>query len=113
MMCERCEHLEYLLEEITTIPPEAHEALKDTTLSRGQKRILGLLLGHPGMPVSRDQLIAAVHVSTPFVDCPRSDVVDAHICNIRKRLGPDSPIEIKTEWGIGYSARIKEPAHAL
>lgn len=108
-MCERCEHLEYLLEELTTIPPEMAGHLDNLPLTAGQKRVLGAMLGNEGKPMKRSQLLAAVRVDRPYSDWSQDDVVDAHICNIRKKLGPDSPIKIRTHWGIGYSATVREP----
>jgi DNA-binding response OmpR family regulator len=100
--------LRYLLDEITAVPPELSDKLPGMTLA--QNRILGALLGKPGKVMTRAQLLAATMVCRPLADWPMSDVVDAHIWNIRKRLGPDSPVTIRTERGFGYSATWKEAA---
>lgn len=102
--------LRYLLDEMTSTPEEFEEIGEAANLSAFQRRVLGMLLGRPGKAVTRDQLTAALMVGRPFADWPSTEVVDAHICNIRKRLGPDSPVQIKTVWGIGYSATIRESA---
>lgn len=104
--------LRYLLDEMTSVPEEFEALIEAANLSAFQKRVLGMLLGQPGKAMSRDQLTAALMVGRPFADWPSTEVVDAHICNIRKRLGPDNPIRIETVWGIGYSATIRESAEA-
>jgi DNA-binding response OmpR family regulator len=95
--------LRYLLDELTTIPPEVSEEMEG--FSAGQRRMLGALLGQPGVAMNRAQLLAATMVDRPYADWPDPDVVDVQICKIRQRLGPDSPFKIETVWGVGYRAR--------
>lgn len=102
--------LRYLLDEMTSVPEEFEALTEAANLSAFQKRVLGILLGQPDKAVTRDQITAALMVGRPFADWPSTKVVDAHVCNIRKRLGADSPIRIETVWGIGYSATIREAA---
>lgn len=107
-MCDRCEALQYLLDEITAVPPEV--AGLAAGLTAGQARMVGVMLGRPGVPMTRAQITAAAMVARPYADWPTGNLVDSQISYIRKRLGPDSPIKITTHQGVGYSARIRSKA---
>lgn len=58
--------------------------------------IVAELMSHPGAVVSRDQLYESVIDET---DDSMSNLLDVHVCNIRKKLGKDF---MKTIRGRGY-----------
>jgi DNA-binding response OmpR family regulator len=60
-------------------------------------RLLHHLAGRPGQIVSREQLLSVVW---GYDFDPRSNVVDVGIRRLRKKLGPDAPIE--TVRNVGY-----------
>lgn len=79
-------------------------------LSTGEFLLLSALLRHPGVVLSRDQLLDLTRgrAAAPF---DRS--VDNQVSRLRKKLerDPKSPQLIKTHWGGGYSFTGKvEPA---
>jgi len=63
------------------------------------RRLLHFLLGHVGEVVSRERLLSEVW---GYDFDPRSNVVDVCIRRLRRRLGPDAPIE--TVRNAGYRA---------
>jgi two-component system OmpR family response regulator len=73
-----------------------------TPLSTGEYRLLTALLEHPGVIVSRDQLLDLTRgrAAAPF---DRS--IDNQVSRLRKKIerDPKSPALIKTVWGGGYS----------
>ena len=68
-------------------------------LSDREFRLLNFLLAHRGEVVSRERLLSAVW---GYDFDPRSNVVDVCIRRLRRRLGPDAPIE--TVRNAGYRA---------
>jgi DNA-binding response OmpR family regulator len=68
-------------------------------LSNREFRLLHFLLAHRGEVVSRERLLAEVW---GYDFDPRSNVVDVCVRRLRRRLGPDSPIE--TVRNAGYRA---------
>jgi DNA-binding response OmpR family regulator len=60
-------------------------------------RLLHHLVGRPGEVVSREQLLSAVW---GYDFDPRSNIVDVCVRRLRKKLGPDTPIE--TIRNVGY-----------
>jgi two-component system OmpR family response regulator len=71
-------------------------------LSTAEFRLLGALLDHPGMVLTRDQLLdLTVGRSAHVFD--RS--IDNQISRLRKKIetDPHNPALIKTHWGGGYS----------
>jgi two-component system, OmpR family, response regulator len=94
--------------------PAARELLDEAgtaiPLSTGEFLLLGALVRHPGMVLSRDQLLDLTRgrEAAPF---DRS--VDNQVSRLRKKLerDPKNPVLIKTHWGGGYSFAGKvEPA---
>ena len=81
-----------LLDEAGTVVP----------LSTGEFLLLSALLQHPGLVLSRDQLLDLTRgrEAAPF---DRS--VDNQVSRLRKKLerDPKNPALIKTHWGGGYS----------
>ena len=81
-----------LLDEAGTVVP----------LSTGEFLLLSALLQHPGLVLSRDQLLDLTRgrEAAPF---DRS--VDNQVSRLRKKLerDPKNPVLIKTHWGGGYS----------
>jgi two-component system OmpR family response regulator len=81
-----------LLDEAGTVVP----------LSTGEYLLLNALLQHPGLVLSRDQLLDLTRgrEAVPF---DRS--VDNQVSRLRKKLerDPKNPTLIKTHWGGGYS----------
>jgi DNA-binding response OmpR family regulator len=68
-------------------------------LSDREFRVLHFLMAHVGEVVSRERLLAEVW---GFDFDPRSNVVDVCVRRLRRRLGPDAPIE--TVRNAGYRA---------
>ncbi len=68
-------------------------------LSDREFRLLHFLLAHVGEVVSRERLLSEVW---GYDFDPRSNVVDVCIRRLRRRLGPDAPIE--TVRNAGYRA---------
>lgn len=70
-----------------------------TDLSDREFRVLHFLMQHVGEVVSRERLLAEVW---GYDFDPRSNVVDVCVRRLRRRLGPDTPIE--TVRNAGYRA---------
>ncbi len=60
-------------------------------------RLLHHMVRRPGQVVSREQLLAAVW---GYDFDPRSNIVDVCVRRVRKKLGPEAPIE--TVRNVGY-----------
>jgi two-component system, OmpR family, response regulator len=76
---------------------EARIGGRVSELTDGEFRLLHFLLEHPGQVLSREQLLADVW---GYDFDPRSNVVDVSIRRLRRKLGPDAPIE--TVRNVGY-----------
>ena len=74
---------------------------KELELSSTEYKILEVLMRHPNVVFSRDQLMNLAR-GRDFMAFDRS--IDVHISKLRAKLEPDprSPIRIKTVWGAGY-----------
>ncbi len=74
---------------------------KELELSSTEYRILEVLMRHPNVVFSRDQLMNLAR-GRDFMAFDRS--IDVHISKLRAKLEPDprSPKRIKTVWGAGY-----------
>jgi two-component system phosphate regulon response regulator OmpR len=74
---------------------------KELELSSTEYKILEVLMRHPNVVFSRDQLMNLAR-GRDFMAFDRS--IDVHISKLRAKLEPDprSPRRIKTVWGTGY-----------
>ncbi len=74
---------------------------KELELSSTEFKILEVLMRHPNIVFSRDQLMDLAR-GRDFMAFDRS--IDVHISKLRAKLEPDprSPVRIKTVWGTGY-----------
>jgi two-component system, OmpR family, phosphate regulon response regulator OmpR len=74
---------------------------KEVELSSTEFKILEVLMRHPNVVFSRDQLMNLAR-GRDFMAFDRS--IDVHISKLRAKLEPDprSPLRIKTVWGSGY-----------
>jgi two-component system phosphate regulon response regulator OmpR len=74
---------------------------KELDLSSAEYRILEVLMKHPNIVLSRDQLMTLAR-GRDFMAFDRS--IDVHISKLRAKLETDShaPRRIKTIWGTGY-----------
>jgi two-component system phosphate regulon response regulator OmpR len=74
---------------------------KEVELSSTEYKILEVLIRHPNVVFSRDQLMNLAR-GRDFMAFDRS--IDVHISKLRAKLEPDprSPMRIKTVWGAGY-----------
>jgi two-component system, OmpR family, phosphate regulon response regulator OmpR len=74
---------------------------KELDLSSTEYKILEVLMRHPNVVFSRDQLMNLAR-GRDFMAFDRS--IDVHISKLRAKLEPDprSPMRIKTVWGTGY-----------
>ena len=81
--------------QTVTLEGSVHE------LSSTEYRLLEVLMRHPNMVLSRDQLMTLV-CGRDFMAFDRS--IDVHISKLRSKLesDPRSPKRIKTIWGTGY-----------
>jgi DNA-binding response OmpR family regulator len=78
---------------------QAHVGDVVADLSDREFRLLHFLLAHVGEVVSRERLLSEIW---GYDFDPRSNVVDVCIRRLRRRLGPDAPIE--TVRNAGYRA---------
>jgi two-component system, OmpR family, response regulator len=76
---------------------EARIGGRVTDLTGGEFRLLHVLLEHAGEVMSREQLLADVW---GYDFDPRSNVVDVSIRRLRRKLGPEAPIQ--TVRNVGY-----------
>jgi two-component system copper resistance phosphate regulon response regulator CusR len=76
---------------------EARIGTHVSELTDGEFHLLHVFLEHPGEVLSREQLLADVW---GYDFDPRSNVVDVSIRRLRRKLGPDAPIE--TVRNVGY-----------
>ena len=87
-----------------TVDPERREVLVGDTsveLTRTEFDILSAMVAHPGRVYTRLQLMEASS-DDAFEGYERT--IDAHIKNIRRKLGEDprSPRHVRTVFGVGY-----------
>lgn len=61
--------------------------------------ILEVLANHAGRAVSRDEIWAVLHQREPN---PYERTLDTHLSNLRRKLGPNSGISIRTIRSVGY-----------
>lgn len=85
--------------ELDLASRQAHFGPKTADLSDREFHVLLLLMRHVGEVVSRERLLAEVW---GYDFDPRSNVVDVCVRRLRRRLGPDAPIE--TVRNAGYRA---------
>jgi DNA-binding response OmpR family regulator len=78
---------------------QAHVGDTVADLSDREFRVLHFLMSHVGQVISRERLLAEVW---GFDFDPRSNVVDVCVRRLRRRLGPEAPIE--TVRNAGYRA---------
>jgi DNA-binding response OmpR family regulator len=83
--------------ELDLATREARVGPLRAALSDREFRLLGYLVEHAGQPVSRERLLSEVW---GYGFDPGSNVVDVCVRRIRRRLGPDTPLE--TVRGVGY-----------
>ncbi len=76
-------------------------------LSPKEVEILHLMAGHPRQVFTREQLLDNIW-GFDFNGDPR--VVDTSIKRIRKKLPEDTDILLKSVYGVGYKAEVKEDA---
>ncbi len=76
---------------------EVHVDGKEVQLAPKEFDLLWELLDHPGLVLTRDQLLERVWGYT-FAGDTRT--VDVHVRQLRRKLGEASPIV--TVWGVGY-----------
>jgi two-component system copper resistance phosphate regulon response regulator CusR len=83
--------------ELDLTTREARVGGSRALLSDREFRLLGYLAEHAGQAVSRERLLSEVW---GYAFDPGSNVVDVCVRRIRRRLGPESPIE--TVRNVGY-----------
>jgi two-component system copper resistance phosphate regulon response regulator CusR len=76
---------------------EARVGSRVSELTDGEFRLLHFLLEHAGEVISREQLLADLW---GYDFDPRSNVVDVAVRRLRRKLGPEAPIE--TVRNVGY-----------
>jgi DNA-binding response OmpR family regulator len=80
---------------------------KKVELTPKEIELLYFLMSHPGRVFTREDLLGYVW-NFDFSGGTRT--VDAHVKNLRKKLGQHEGWSIQTLWGIGYSFEV--PPHA-
>ncbi len=85
--------------ELDVTRRQAHVGERAVDLSDREFRLLHFLMTHSGQVVSRERLLSEVW---GYDFDPRSNVVDVCVRRLRRRLGPDAPIE--TVRNVGYRA---------
>ncbi len=60
---------------------------------------------HPGLVLSREQLLDAVWGYDFYGD---TRTVDVHVAHLRNKLAGSQTVEIETVWGIGYKLVEKQ-----
>jgi DNA-binding response OmpR family regulator len=78
---------------------------KRVELTLKEMELLYFLVSHPGRVFSREDLLGYVW-NFDFNGGTRT--VDAHIKNLRKKLGHHETWNIQTLWGIGYSFEVTD-----
>ena len=87
--------------ELDLATREARVGPLRAALSDREFRLLGYLVEHPGEAISRERLLSEVW---GYGFDPGSNVVDVCVRRIRRRLGPETPIE--TVRGVGYRIAV-------
>ncbi|SDF53781.1 response regulator transcription factor [Sporolituus thermophilus] len=80
---------------------------KPVALANKEREVLWQLASHAGKVLSREQLLELVW---DYSYCGDTRTVDTHVKRLRKKLGvgPHSPWDIKTVWGIGYKFEVRK-----
>ncbi|MBS1717587.1 MAG: response regulator transcription factor [Armatimonadetes bacterium] len=95
--------------EIDTGARVARRAGKELDLSAREYELLEALASHEGQVLTRQAIQDRIWQNSDAV----SNVVDAFIRTLRKKVDQDHPIKlIQTIYGLGYSLRPKEPGEA-
>ena len=103
--CARPAHLLHLAGLV--LDQDAHTVSCDgqrVSLTYKEYELLRLLLSHPGMAFTRDQLMAQVW-GTDY--CGETRTVDMHIRTLRQKLGPYGSL-IQTVRNVGYRLEEQE-----
>ena len=103
--CARPSHVLHL--SGLTLDQDAHTVSCDgqrVPLTYKEYELLRLLLSHPGMAFTRDQLMAQVW-DTDY--CGETRTVDMHIRTLRQKLGPYGSL-IQTVRNVGYRLEEQE-----
>ncbi len=77
---------------------------EEVTLSRKEFELLELLLRNANIVLTRYQI--SEHLNRDFDALKSSNIVDAHIKNLRKKLGNAATL-IETVRGVGFTIRTK------
>ncbi|UJF36039.1 DUF309 domain-containing protein [Paenibacillus hexagrammi] len=80
---------------------------KRIDLTPKEMELLYFLASHPGRVFTREDLLGYIW-NFDFAGGTRT--VDAHVKNLRKKLGQHKEWNIQTLWGIGYSFEVKPHA---
>lgn len=101
-LTDEVEHLRFLLEEMTALPPEWAE--REHGLTPSEHALLARVVRSGGEPVPFGALAAAISFAARTMDPPCSRTVSVVACRVRKKLAAsNSPIRIRTVWGVGYA----------
>lgn len=75
-------------------------------LTAKEIELLHFLSSNPNRVFTRDELLEQVW---KFDFAGGTRTVDAHVKNLRKKIGSHDAWSIQTMWGIGYSFEVREP----
>ena len=96
----------FLLELIDALVAPVPEVLdwRDTGLALTvlERRLVMCLAERPGRTVPREWLLRALYGDRSVDEWPAEKTLDVHICHARRKLC-GSGMEIRTEWGVGFS----------
>lgn len=84
--------------QIDTARRETHIQGEAVTLRAKEFELLAYLVQHPGLVLSREQLLNAVWGYDFYGD---TRTVDVHVAHLRDKITP-SQVNIETVWGVGY-----------
>lgn len=102
-LTDEVEHLRFLLEEMTALPPE-WAGREEEYLSPSERAVLARIVKSGGETVPFGALGAAATFVTRGMDTADITTVRVLICKARKKLSEHgSPIRIRTVWGVGYA----------
>ncbi len=89
---------------VDTARHEVTVAGKPATLRAKEFDLLAYLMQHPGLALSREQLLNAVWGYDYYGD---TRTVDVHVAHIRDKLA-GSRVSVETVWGVGYKLVTSE-----
>ena len=102
MMCDRCEEL---AERVRQLEAELYntswEAPSEIGLTRMEARMVSAMVARDRTCTQAFLILATRDCAGTKADYPDSNLIDAKICHIRRKLRPFG-LSIETIWGVGF-----------